>query len=314
MSVLFLFGAGASYGSENDTTNIPKLGVDLFQALRDRFPLTWGTLDLKYGDLFRKDFEKGMDLVLERHPKEVSELQRSMAEYFFNFIPSSDSLYIRLIKRLGIKNVSFSSLNYDRLLEESIIRSGYHPNYTSDQTKEKEVGVCLPHGGCNLFLKGLNIPPGSLSFTYAEDVFDSTEIDIIRDYEQFKIELKSRALPPIMACFNSKKTSAVGRKFLEIQARGFEEMVLSSGLIVIVGVNVREHDRHIWSPLTETKAKLAYCSGRNGAKDFNLWNKKCRVEKKDQIFQGYFVDHFEEICEEVESFLRNMNLTQVNYN
>ncbi len=304
MSVLFLFGAGASHGSENGTEHTPALGANLFQALRARAPLTWGKLDKKYGGLFRDDFEKAMDLVIAQHPLVISELERDMAEYFFNFWPSPHSLYIKLIQRLSdlIHDISFSSLNYDRLLEEAILRSGFSPNYIFETYNEKEVSICLPHGCCNLFLKDIDIPPGCVSFDYTSDQFDSDRISVIRTYDDFRNELQSRALPPIMACFNPKKTLAVGRKFLEIQKMRFEKMVQSAGLIVIVGVQVREHDDHIWSPLARTNAKLVYCSGTEGMGIFKAWSSKFRVEKNDRILESYFADHFEEICDTVEDF------------
>ena len=80
----------------------------------------------------------------------------------------------------------------------------------------------------------------------------------------------------------------------------FEKMVLSADLIVIVGVNVRVHDNHVWSPLARTNAKLIYCSGA-GAKLFEAWHDEFRAEKNDLILSRFFADHFEEICNKVES-------------
>ncbi len=302
MSILFFFGAGASYGSEKDITSTPALGVDLFQALRARFPLTWGKLDLKFGDHFRKDFENGMNLVLAQNPQEVFGLQRDMAHYFFDFAPSPDNLYIRIIERLGIKNISFASLNYDRLLEESILSLGFSPKYNLETKTKKEINLCLPHGCSNLFLMDIDIPPGLLETTCVDDVFDSSDIKAIRDREEFRSELRSRALPPIMACFNPKKDAPVGKLFLEAQKERFKQMVRSAELIVIVGIQVREHDDHIWTPLERTSAKIIYCSGENGAKLFKKWRDKSRAEKKDLILPGYFADHFEEICGRVKCF------------
>ncbi len=151
-------------------------------------------------------------------------------------------------------------------------------------------------------MKGLDIPPGSLSYTFNDDVFDSDEIRIIRNYQLFKHELKSRALPPIMACFNTTKISAVGKKFLEKQKAMFEQMVLSATLIVIIGVQVRNHDEHIWKPLSRTNAKLIYCSG-NASAAFSDWCAEHRAKKMNQIYQGYFGEHINDICGVVRSSL-----------
>lgn len=304
MRILFFLGAGASYGSEEDITCRPKLAADLFQTLCDQFPLTWGKLYSKYRQSFLKDndFEKGMNSVIKEQPEKVLELQRNMAQYFFNFNPSADSLYFRLIEKLGIENLSFASLNYDRLIEEAIIRSGFLPKNNLEMKKEKEVYLCLPHGCSNYFLEGIEIPPGLFETTCVENAIDSSDMKMIRHLEEFQLQISSNALPPVMSCFNSRKDSLVGRMFLDSQEIMFAKMVLSAELIVIVGVNVREHDKHIWSPLSKTKAKIVYCSGEDGAKGFNSWVKECRKEKKHRIFDGYFLEHFDDICNEVKSF------------
>jgi hypothetical protein len=77
-------------------------------------------------------------------------------------------------------------------------------------------------------------------------------------------------------------------------------MVLSAQLIIIIGIQVRDHDEHLWIPLAKTNAKLVYCSG-NGAKIFEKWRNKLRIKKKDHILSGYFFEHFEEICNIISS-------------
>lgn len=306
MSILFLFGAGASRGSEKAGISTPALGLNLFQVLRDYAPLTWGKLDREYGKYFQKDFEEGMNKVLAQHPYDVSELQRDMAKYFFGFSPSSENLYVRIIERIGVEGISFASLNYDKLLEEAILRSNFSPTYGWEPINERKVDFCLPHGCCNLFLKGLDIPVGALSFPFASNMIDSSEIKIIRSAKELHDELE-QALPPVMSCFNSKKTSAVGKSFLELQQERFEKMVHSASLVVIIGVQVREHDKHIWEPLSMTKAKLVYCSGR-GSSDFCVWHNKYRLNSPFHIFPKYFVDHFDTICDMVGGALEVSSL------
>jgi len=312
-TILFLFGAGASKGSEEKGIIVPALATELFKELKNSAPSTWGTLYSEYGDHLQLDFEKRMDIILDNCPEQISELQRDMARYFFRFSPSPNNLYIQLIKRLGIENISFASLNYDRLLEEAILRSEFFPNYKLEKDNAKEVNLCLLHGCCNLFLTGLDIPPGALHFTYGENVFDSSEIKIVRSSLEFQTELRSRALPPIMACFNQKKTSAVGKMFLEAQKVRFEQMVRSAELIVVVGVQVMEHDNHIWSPLEKTDAKIVYCSG-SGDESFKSWAKKFRRGKNDECLPGYFLDNFGNLCKTAEESLANYRSYSQNKN
>jgi hypothetical protein len=54
----FLFGAGASYGS--DIQGVPPLGAGLFDELRRFNPDAWGLISGDLATLFRSDFEEGI--------------------------------------------------------------------------------------------------------------------------------------------------------------------------------------------------------------------------------------------------------------
>ena len=86
--VVFLFGAGASYGSEN--IPIVPLGADLFDALACFAPNTWGSLPFDTSYTFKHDFEIGMS---KTPPKLYSDMYIDMAKFFFRKRPSEDSLY-----------------------------------------------------------------------------------------------------------------------------------------------------------------------------------------------------------------------------
>ena len=91
---VFLFGAGASYGS--DTQGTPPLGADLFEELRRFNPDAWGSISGDLAERFRSDFEEGMKSVPSRA---LAPLQRAMAAYFFDFKPRTSSLYVELVRR-----------------------------------------------------------------------------------------------------------------------------------------------------------------------------------------------------------------------
>jgi hypothetical protein len=91
---LAIFGAGASYGS--DTSNVPPLMNELFEALAAFAPSTWGKLPEKYRKLFQNDFEQGMQTLSNEHNALLPPLQRDMAAYFFNFLPRKSNLYCKM--------------------------------------------------------------------------------------------------------------------------------------------------------------------------------------------------------------------------
>ena len=63
---LFLFGAGASHGS--DIVDTPPLGTNLFNALKRPDPNGWGKMPQPIGDIFIKDFEVGMKRLSDKYP------------------------------------------------------------------------------------------------------------------------------------------------------------------------------------------------------------------------------------------------------
>ena len=46
MKIIFLFGAGASKGSEVDGIPTPPLGTELFTQLQSKYPKSWGCLNV----------------------------------------------------------------------------------------------------------------------------------------------------------------------------------------------------------------------------------------------------------------------------
>jgi hypothetical protein len=65
MSNLILFGAGASFGSD-DPSLVPPLGQNLFDALCKFNPRGWGAVEMESARQFRTDFEKAMKELFQK--------------------------------------------------------------------------------------------------------------------------------------------------------------------------------------------------------------------------------------------------------
>ena len=130
MSTLFLFGAGASFGSGPCSPNPPPLGGELFGELRKGGGVA-ARVSEDLAELFRRDFEAGMDRFWRDHNTWTSELLRDMARYFAVFEPSEGNHYMALIAALGgtRKKAVFATTNYDLLIEHAIVRSGFLISY-----------------------------------------------------------------------------------------------------------------------------------------------------------------------------------------
>ena len=158
MKKLIIFGAGASFGSEKDS--MPPLSGTLFSILVEKYPNSWGRIDRETASVFQDDFERGMEKIAIDESGRLTELQKSMAKYFVKFKPSEKNLYIKLIQRMKEAewDGSIATLNYDRLLQLSLMKSGLKQKF--GYAVFPEIQVCYPHGCCNFFCKEITATNG----------------------------------------------------------------------------------------------------------------------------------------------------------
>lgn len=298
MGNLILFGAGASFGSD-DPRAVPPLGGNLYDALCGFNPTGWGAVADGLARQFKDDFEQGMKSFAKVNPTSVDVLQRAMAAYFFQFQPRPSSLYSRLARRLQACNWTgaLASLNYERLLELAIRSTGTNVHIGSPSQSGGDIELCLPHGCCHLF--GQIKAVGNIDFGGGIR-FDGPRIRVIEKPEEHERELRESTVPPIMSYFQPDKQTRAGVSFINQQRKRCAKLVLSAQTVAIIGVKVRAHDAHIWDPLAQSPARLVYCAGAEGAKKFECWAAKCG-RKNDRVIRAYWADGFDEICEAIMS-------------
>src|SRR2546428_56294 len=118
-TLLFLFGAGASFGAIHVSPYPPPLGRDLYDELAEAFPHTWGAESWFAGraDDFRSDFEKTMERCIGPNAASAVPALLDMANYFAQFEPGGNDLYSRLLLELLARSLIartvFCSLNYE---------------------------------------------------------------------------------------------------------------------------------------------------------------------------------------------------------
>ena len=292
---LILFGAGASYGS--DAQGTPPLGSALFDSLKAFSPETWGRVSQTEAIAFKTDFEQGMKEYAELHSSDgtVDKLQRAMAAFFFDFPLTSSSLYVEIAKWMCQTrwNGAVASLNYERLLELSLRKAGLNVVVDGVADPSGEIELCLPHGCCHLF--GQVRSAGNVIFDRGIR-FDGPKIRIIEDPDQHAEELRTSSIPPVMCYFQPNKQTRSGVSFIKGRRERLACLARSASVVVIIGVKVRPHDRHIWDPLAQTRAPLVYCSGETGASEFECWAENCG-RKDDCVIPAFWADGFGQICE-----------------
>ena len=294
MSPVFLFGAGASFGS--DTKSTPPLGADLFKSLVRFNPDGWGALPSSLQSSFNEDFELAMRSL---QPHTIPPLQRAMAAFFFQFSPTPTNLYINIAKRIKHKNWkgALCTLNYERLLEHSLLAAGVQP-YVGDQPSNLHtVELCLPHGCCHLFCDSAFGEAGAVSFD-AFNVCTNGPISVIADAQLHRRRILSDAFPPVMSYFEPKKQTTAGAAFISWQRTRWEKLAQTSSKIIIVGVRVREHDSHIWGPIAASTAPVVYCGCPSDMQEFCNWSLARRSGSTSLILDTNFRGAFGSLCEE----------------
>ncbi len=294
---LFLFGAGASYGSE--PAGGPPTGARLFEALRQFNPNGWGQLPAEMADLFRDDFERGMARLAETNSHAMPILQRAMAHFFFNFIPKTSNLYVQLARRIRQNHWegAIATLNYERLLELSLLHVGIQP-VVGQVAATGQIELCLPHGCCHLFCEGVRASSVGVSFSGVGVTFDGSVV-VISDAGQFQRRINGDAVPPVMSYFEPQKTTSAGVSFIRNQRHRWAELASRADTIAIVGVKVRPRDSHIWLPIANSGARVVYCAGPSAGEEFRTWAATARPGKADRVLDGYFAEEFDSVCYEM---------------
>lgn len=258
--VVFLFGAGASYGAGSILPEAPPLGSQLYRVLRSIHPGTWGGLPTEIQEVFESDFEEGMAIVYDRFGHAIPLLMREMALFFIQFRPyRRSSLYCRLIDDLEgrglLRRSLFSTLNYDCVLEFSLAEKGVPISY-SESESTSEVPIWKLHGSANMFSAGIQAGPG---ISYGPGVVWEGGIQALPDQERVVRHcLVETGLAPVMCLYMKGKILAVSPSQILRLRELWADRVAAAAVVVCVGVNPVPDDTHIWDPISETKAPLLF--------------------------------------------------------
>lgn len=134
---LIFFGAGASHGSDLNTTAKPPLGNNLFANLQEsELTYYWKKIQKKHANHFNKEngFEAAMAKLSANKYDRLTNLQDELALFFSSYIISENSTYYSIAKK--IKNTinwdgALATLNYDNLLDQALVKENILP-YTND--------------------------------------------------------------------------------------------------------------------------------------------------------------------------------------
>lgn len=260
MTTLFLFGAGASYGSEDVLPHPPPLGQQVFSALDSSDGVT-AQFPASVRDAFEQNFEDGMAALSETHPDLIASFQRELAAFFASFCAGPANIYGEIIDAVRNRegSVVFSTLNYDTLLEQSLSLRGYRMSYIAGFVPAGAFRVRKPHGSCH-FLPDLG---GTVFHNCLATGNGRAELSAPVRIEPIMTNVvaycrNTTSFAPAIALYARGKPVLHCPDFVENQQSIWKLDVAIATRIFIIGVAVNIRDFHLWGPLARSAAQLVY--------------------------------------------------------
>ncbi|MFS4366439.1 hypothetical protein ACIL8P_13060 [Escherichia coli] len=257
MAVLFLFGAGASFGSGPCSPSNPPLGKDLLIRMREKSGVA-STIDGALLESFIADPEQGMINFFNERNCETTHLLKQMCAYLAQFRVEKENTYIKLFNLLKKrKNICMATTNYDLLIEQAICSVGCLVQYHSSKRNRNNIPVLKIHGSVN-FIPVANIVNIDFELPDCENsaIFDGP-IDIYNDEQDVIAYCESdSALSPAVALYHPKKSVLHCPSFVKYQQEEFRSEVERSSKIFIIGLKINPNDEHIWSEIEKTSADV----------------------------------------------------------
>ncbi|MDF5774054.1 hypothetical protein [Pseudomonas syringae] len=287
MAILMLLGAGASFGSEPRREVVtPPLGAGLFKALEALGGEASNVPD-EIKEVFRDDFETGMALYFEKHSDRMIKFNRELSYFLSGFSPSDSSSYVQLLSEFGRRNIVFSSLNYDVMLEEAAAKIGLGFSYDYSRVYGS-IRIIKPHGSVNVWpaLPGFSVKNNTISLNTCRTFIDGPVELLTRDAVRARC-LEESDLYPSIAMYAKGKSVSICPRFTEEQQNNFALACRRASKIITLGVRVVPEDNHIWQPIQKSAAELIYFGDHNDKPALDAWSYNYG-KKNVKYVEGYF--------------------------
>jgi len=268
MSIVFLLGAGASYGSGNCTPHNPALGNGkdgLFKALVNFCPNGYFACIQKIkpnlSNIFVQDFEEGMEKLRNEECEDGTDL-REMAKYFIQFQPQQGNLYHKLLQILGKKrqHCTFVTTNYDLLIELSARLLNLKCDYNNAVfTKSNNLKILKIHGSPNIWPDYGSGRLENIRFKGCKQNI-SASVKHINNLDEITALCREQNPGPVLAEYRRGKRVANCSKFTDKQVDLWKEAIKKASKCFIIGLRLNKEDIHIWEPLQTSHCDVYYYS------------------------------------------------------
>jgi len=272
--VVLLFGAGASAFSgpvryRGDLNKSPPLGCGpngLFAALLEEGGIA-ASFPAEVQAALIADFEAGMRR-LERMPGTWHcAFQRQIALHLasYRIRPHNHYLELLALPYLRSREVQYSTINYDMLLDQALSNYGLQiEGAPKDSPNPQFVTLLKLHGACNVLTKIQNHIHGNevidAPFGFHSPIGGSSgKLYLARSYreiERWCRDYENEQFAPVIAQYVREKTFLTHAEAFEGMQAFWAKKVLTAKAVVLIGVRYVPGDEHIWKPLFESNAEL----------------------------------------------------------
>jgi len=321
--IVFLFGAGASYGAGEVLPYSPPLMRDLYDELAQHFPGQWGPESqlASYAERFRNNFEttfyeevltfcKG---VPRADSLSLLEKQIPLALYFSKFTVHEEgrdyySRLLRSIKRdaaYDLERCLFCSINYDCLFEQAACVLGLKVSYSCDQALPDTIPILKLHGSCNFVTSRLSqrdrctLSCQGVHFEIALSILEPVA------FQEKLARAVSGSSPdhlPVMSQVSPHKELFVAPAQVQKSWHEWTEAISSSTTIVIIGVSFNPNDKHVVKPIAEASSRLLYIGDSNS---FGEWK---RVHSNSEHINETLHNGYEALLKELRICMKEDTL------
>ncbi len=270
VTIVVLFGAGASAFSGECYPKAPPLGAGLFDELRALGGIA-ADVSPQLANLFRENFELGMAAFQQSRRIDTPAFLRQMGDYFAKFEPGPGNFYVEVVRILWSSRRPFTiaTLNYDLLFERAATGWNHRLSYHASPVPENNIPFLKLHGSCNFLPAYRQIRGVRFDLPGPKDVNVAGPVRVAQPEEVIRFCRTEDSLAPVMALYASGKQILYSPAFVQQQQRDWDRVVAEATEVYVVGVAVNVSDGHIWNPLAQTTARLFYVDPEPAA--FHKW-------------------------------------------
>lgn len=272
--VVVLFGAGASAFSgavryRDELGRNPPLGcgsTGLFAVLEREGGIA-ATLPAHVRAALTEDFEAGMRLLEGMPGTWHVAFQRQIALHLASYRAKPGNHYLQLWAAgdMRSKEIQYSTLNYDMLLDQALAAYGLRlEGCPMDSPSPHFVTLLKLHGACNILARIENHIQGNevldASFGYHSPVGGNVGKLYLagsqKEIERWCRDKRNEQFAPLAAQYVREKAFLTHDAAFKEMQKFWAKKVVSAKLVVLVGVRFVAGDDHIWDPLMVTNADL----------------------------------------------------------